>query len=230
MDPIIEIAKKYRLKVIEDCAQAHGAKYKGKRVGSIGDMGCFSFYPTKNLGALGDGGLVVTNDAELAKKARLLREYGWAERYVSHCAGWNTRLDEVQAAVLRVKLKYLDQDNVKRVRIADLYSKALDVCGLILPKRRNDAASVFHLYVVRSKRRDALLAFLKESHIGALIHYPVPVHCQPAYRRLNRPDQLAKTEEIAGEILSLPIYPELSDLEIQIAIDTIKRFAGAAHD
>ncbi len=121
----MEIARKYNLRIIEDCAQAHGAIYKGKRVGSIGDAGCFSFYPTKNLGALGDGGMVVTNNEKLAQKAKLLREYGWAERYVSHFAGWNTRLDEIQAAILRVKLKHLDKDNLKRVSIAELYSKEL---------------------------------------------------------------------------------------------------------
>jgi dTDP-4-amino-4,6-dideoxygalactose transaminase len=230
MGPIVEIAEKHNLKVIEDCAQAHGAKYKEKRVGSIGDIGCFSFYPTKNLGALGDGGMVVTNNEKLAEKAKLLREYGWAERYVSHFAGWNTRLDEIQAAILRVKLKRLDEDNSKRVRIAELYSKELEVCDIILPKQRKDSTHVYHLYVIRSERRDALLAFLKEKGIGVSIHYPVPVHLQPAYRSLHGCDKLPETEKITKEIISLPIYPELSESDIQTTIKTIMDFAGAAND
>jgi dTDP-4-amino-4,6-dideoxygalactose transaminase len=165
MDPIAEIAEKHNLKVIEDCAQAHGATYKGKRVGSFGDMGCFSFYPTKNLGAIGDGGIVVTGDKELAEKARLLREYGWAERYVSHFTGWNTRLDEIQAAILCVKLKHLDDDNSKREHIAEEYNKELGYVDIILPKQRKDSTHVYHLYVIRAERRDALLSFLREKGI-----------------------------------------------------------------
>ncbi len=230
MDPIVEIAGKYNLKVIEDCAQAHGATYQGKRVGSIGDIGCFSFYPTKNLGALGDGGMVVTNNEKLAEKAKLLREYGWAERYVSHFAGWNTRLDEIQAAILRVKLKHLDEDNSKRRRITELYSKELEACDIILPKQRKDSAHVYHLYVIRSEKRDMLLTFLKGKGIGALIHYNVPVHLQPAYRSLHGCDKLPETEKITKEIISLPIYPELNESDIQTTIKTIRDFAGAAND
>jgi dTDP-4-amino-4,6-dideoxygalactose transaminase len=225
MDTVMEIARKYNLRIIEDCAQAHGANYKEKRVGSIGDFGCFSFYPTKNLGALGDGGMVVTNNEKLAQKAKLLREYGWAERYVSHFAGWNTRLDEIQAAILRVKLKHLDKDNSKRVHIAELYSKELGECDIILPKQRKDSAHVYHLYVIRSERRDALLTFLKEKGIGALIHYPMPVHLQPAYRHLKAGDKLPETEKVAYGIISLPIYPELSKSDVQIIIKTIRDFA-----
>lgn len=225
MDPIIKIAERYNLRVIEDCAQAHGAIYKERRVGSIGNMGCFSFYPTKNLGAMGDGGIVVTDDKELAEKARLLREYGWTERYVSHFAGWNTRLDEMQAAILRVKLKHLDEDNSKRVRIAELYSKELEVCDIILPKQSKDSAHVYHLYVIRSERRDTLLTFLKENgEIGALIHYSVPVHRQPAYRSLHGCDKLSETEKITKEIISLPMYPELSLEETRTVINLIKEF------
>lgn len=145
LDPILEIARKHHLRVIEDCAQAHGAMYKDKRAGSYGDMACYSFYPTKNLGALGDGGIIVTNDTELAKKARLLREYGWAQRYVSHLAGWNTRLDEIQAAILRVKLKHLDEDNSKRARLAEIYNRKLSTTNLILPKRRENSTHAYHL-------------------------------------------------------------------------------------
>ena len=147
LDPVFEIAKKYNLRVIEDCAQAHGVKYKGKLAGSYGDMACFSFYPTKNLGALGDGGMVVTNDSGLAENSRLLREYGWSERYISKIAGWNSRLDEIQAAVLRVKLRYLDQDNSKRVKIAEVYNKELSgLDNICLPKKRRDSTHVYHLY------------------------------------------------------------------------------------
>ena len=230
MVPILKIARKNRLYVIEDCAQAHGATYQGKRVGSIGDIGCFSFYPTKNLGALGDGGMVVTNDEKLAKKAKLLREYGWAERYVSHIAGWNTRLDEIQAAILRVKLKHLDDDNSKREHIAEVYNKELGYIDIILPKQRKDSTHVYHLYVIRAERRDALLSFLREKGIGASIHYPEPVHLQPAYRHLQARDKLPETEKIAKEIISLPIYPELSESDIQTTIKTIREFAGAAND
>jgi len=223
---IVEIAEKHNLRVIEDSAQAHGAKYKDKRVGSIGDMGCFSFYPTKNLGALGDGGMVVTSNEKLAEKAKLLREYGWAERYISHFAGWNTRLDEMQAAILRVKLKHLDEDNAKRTRIAELYSKELEMCDIILPKEKKDSSPVHHLYVIRSEKRDILVTFLKEKGVGALIHYPVPVHLQPAYRHLKGSEKLSETEKAANEIISLPIYPELSESDIQTTIGTIKKFRG----
>ncbi len=222
---ILPIAQRYGLRVIEDCAQAHGATYRGKRVGSWGDIACFSFYPTKNLGALGDGGMVVTDDPELAKQARLLREYGWAERYVSHIPGWNSRLDEVQAAVLRVKLRYLDADNAARTRLAECYDLELAHTRLTLPKHRPDAAHVYHLYVVRSPRRDELQTFLKSRGVGALVHYPVPVHQQPAYRgRLRGGDRLPETERAAREVLSLPLYPELSEAERRIVIEAIKAF------
>ncbi|MCP4110683.1 MAG: DegT/DnrJ/EryC1/StrS family aminotransferase [Desulfobacteraceae bacterium] len=224
LDIIMEIAAKYHLQVIEDCAQAHGAYYKDRRVGSYGDMACYSFYPTKNLGALGDGGMVVTNDEKLAEKAKLLREYGWAERYVSHIAGWNTRLDEIQAAILRVKLKYLDDDNSKRQHIAEIYNRELNTTNLILPEKRKNSSHVCHLYVIRSKKRDELLAFLREKGIGTLIHYPVPVHLQPAYKHLSKSDSLPKTEQIADEIISLPIYPELSESEIQTVVKSVAEF------
>lgn len=225
MDPILRIAAKHGLRVIEDCAQAHGAMIEDKRAGSRGDMACFSFYPTKNLGALGDGGMVATNDPELAGRARLLREYGWAERYVSHLAGWNSRLDEMQASVLRVKLRYLDQDNEKRRQIAAMYEAGLRESGLILPRIREDTSHAFHLFVVRSPRRTGLQKHLKESGIGALIHYPVPVHLQPAYRgRLKGCDGLPHTESAAREVLSLPMHPELSVTDVQSVIEAIRTF------
>lgn len=225
LDPILELARKHQLRVIEDCAQAHGATYKGKRVGSYGDMACFSFYPTKNLGALGDGGMVVTDDPTLAKRAGLVREYGWAERYVSHITGWNSRLDEMQAAVLRVKLRYLDTDNAARVRLARMYDEKLSRTGLALPARRHDATRVYHLYVVRSPQRDELRAFLKSRNVGSLIHYPVPVHLQPAYRdRLCSSNSLQETEQTARTVLSLPMYSELGESELQTVIDAVLSF------
>jgi dTDP-4-amino-4,6-dideoxygalactose transaminase len=221
--PILAFAQHHGLRVIEDCAQAHGARYGSRRVGAWGDMAAFSFYPTKNLGALGDGGAVVTNDPTLAERARLLREYGWAERYVSHIAGWNSRLDEVQAAVLRVKLKYLDADNAARARLAARYDLGLKGVGLGLPPVRAEGEHVYHLYVVRSTQRDDLQAFLKARGVGALVHYPVPVHLQPAYRgRLRGSDSLPETERAAREVLSLPMSPELTEAEVDGVIEQVR--------
>jgi dTDP-4-amino-4,6-dideoxygalactose transaminase len=222
MEDILTIAKEYGLCVIEDCAQAHGATYRGKRVGSFGDMACFSFYPTKNLGALGDGGAVVTSDPELAEKARLLREYGWAERFVSHTPGWNSRLDEVQAAILRVKLRYLDEDNGARTQMADLYVKGLSETGLVLPGVREGAVHVYHLFVVGAQGRDRLLAYLHSQNIGAAIHYPVPVHLQPAYKKIAV--SFPNTEIAAREVLSLPMYPEIAENQVQFVINSIKDY------
>ena len=225
LDRIIDSAARHNLQVIEDCSQAHGATYKGARVGCYGNIGCFSFYPTKNLGAIGDGGLLVTNDTALAERARLLREYGWAQRYVSNISGWNSRLDELQAAVLRVKLPHLDQDNAARARIAQRYADALGDCGIILPMERADSTHVFHLFVIRSERRDELQKFLAEKGVGALVHYRVPVHLQPAYQgRLNGYENLKNTEIVAAEILSLPIYPELDDAQVDAVIAAVKSF------
>lgn len=224
MEPVLEVAKEHNLWVIEDCAQAHGALYKGKRVGSLGDIGCFSFYPTKNLGAIGDGGIMMTGNEELAKKARLLREYGWAERYVSHFPGWNTRLDEIQAAILRVKLKHLDEDNLKRRQLADIYKSKLSQTSLTLPEVRNGVSHVYHLYVVRSEKRDRLLSFLREKNIGASIHFPIPIHLQPAYCHLKGRDILLETEKAAEHILTMPMYPELNASDISQIIQAIEEF------
>lgn len=225
LSPVMEIARRRGLKVIEDCAQAHGALYQGRRVGAWGDMACFSFYPTKNLGAFGDGGMVVTNDQDLAGRARLLREYGWAERNVSSVAGWNSRLDELQAAILRVKLRYLDADNAARQQWAFFYDQALAESQLVLPKFLPEAPHVYHLYVVRCGDRDRLHDFLHARGIGTLIHYPVPVHLQPAYRcRLRGSDQLPETERAAGEVLSLPMYPELTRAEAAHVVATVREY------
>lgn len=223
LDPILEIARRHRLRVIEDCAQAHGATYKGKRVGSFGDLACFSFYPTKNLGALGDGGMVVTNDADLARKVRLLREYGWTERFVSTTPGWNTRLDEVQAAVLRVKLPYLDAENEARARIAGEYSRFLNAGLLSPPLERNESSHVFHLFVVRSAERNNLQRYLQLQEVESRIHYPVPVHLQPAYQSQCRTsDSLGASENAARQTLSLPIFAQLRKNEVNKVIAGVR--------
>ena len=220
--PILKIARRHNLFVIEDCAQAHGAMYRARRVGSFGDAACFSFYPTKNLGALGDAGLMVTGNKKLADRARCLREYGWKKRYVSCWPGINSRLDELQATVLRVKLKHLDKENGKRRFLAGIYDKKLKKTGIILPASRPDSDQVYHQYVIRTKKRDKLKDFLEKNGIGTLIHYPVPVHLQPAYKgRLHCAGSMVNTEQAAQEILGLPIYPELSPGQVNLIADTI---------
>jgi len=221
LESIVAIAHSHGLRVIEDCSQAHGALCAGRRVGAWGDIACFSFYPTKNLGALGDGGMVVTGNPELAERARLLREYGWKERYVSHLAGWNSRLDELQAAALRVKLVYLERDNASRVRLAELYTEALKDTGVTLPKTRAGAGHVYHLFVIRSDQRNRLQAFLEGRGIGALVHFPVPVHLQPAYRNVRR-GSMTETERAANQVLSLPLYPELSVDHLQQVVEAVR--------
>jgi dTDP-4-amino-4,6-dideoxygalactose transaminase len=222
MAAILEIARQHDLWVIEDCAQSHGAAIGAHKTGALGDIAAFSFYPTKNLGALGDGGAVVTIDPALAEQARLLREYGWRERYVSAIPGLNSRLDELQAAILRVKLRYLDAENTRRRQLAQRYGKALAGAEVRLPQIRPGVTHVYHQYVVRSGRRDALRARLREHGIGTLIHYPTPVHAQPAYAgRLSIGQGLPHTEAAVCEILSLPIYPELRDEDVDRVADEI---------
>jgi dTDP-4-amino-4,6-dideoxygalactose transaminase len=216
MGPIMDIAVRHGLPVIEDCAQAVDATYRGKPAGSLGVMACFSFYPTKNLGALGDGGAVVTNAGPLDARLRRLRQYGWERKYYStDPGGLNSRLDELQAAYLRVKLPYLADWTARRVRIAAQYTELLTgVPGLLLPEPPDDGDHVYHLYVVRHPRRDALQAALKAAGIGVEIHYPIPAHQQPLYQGLAPVGSLPVTEQLAAEILSLPMYPELTDQEI----------------
>jgi dTDP-4-amino-4,6-dideoxygalactose transaminase len=209
LDDLLALARERGLKLIEDCAQAHGARYRGRRVGAWGDLGCFSFYPTKNLGAIGDGGMIVTSDAEVAANVRSLREYGWRQRYVSDVAGTNSRLDELQAAILRAKLPFLDEDNRRRAALAAAYTRAL--AGVVgTPTVGPHRESAWHLYVVRTPRRDALRKHLAEAGIGTAVHYPVPAHLQPAYRgRLGDTGSFPEAERAAGDVLSLPLYPEL---------------------
>jgi len=214
----------FHLILIEDCAQAHGARVDGRRVGTFGAMGTFSFYPTKNLGALGDGGALVTNDPELAAQARLLKEYGWKERYVSHVAGMNSRLDPIQAALLGVKLRHLEDENATRRQIAARYTEALADTSLVLPVCAPNVEPVYHQYVVQHEQRDGLREFLRQHNIGSLIHYPVPVHQQPAYLgRIGLPaGPLKVTEALAGRILSLPLHAQLTDEQFNRTVDTIR--------
>ncbi len=225
LKPIMEIARARGIRVIEDASQAHGAWYGDKRVGAWGDVGSFSFYPTKNLGAIGDGGMVVTAQKELAEKMRMTREYGWNQDRISQRAGWNTRLDELQAAILRVKLRCLDQDNEKRRTLASWYQQGLAPTDLILPKARAGARHVYHLYVVRTSSRDRLRELLTERQIQSAVHYPVPVHDQPGYRQeVKLPEPLVETEKIVSEIVSLPIYPELSQGELEQVVSALQSF------
>jgi dTDP-4-amino-4,6-dideoxygalactose transaminase len=225
MKSILSIAHTRRLYVIEDCAQSHGATYAGRKSGAWGDIAAFSFYPTKNLGGFGDAGMVVTNDGGLAERVRLLREYGWRQRYASEISGLNSRLDELQAAVLRVKLKYLDQWNGERRKKAAIYTKLLAGTEIVCPTEKEPVRHVYHLYVIRTERRDSLQAFLKEQGIGTLIHYPTPIHLQNAYKNLGylRGD-LPLTEQCSQEILSLPLFPELTESEIELVASKIRHF------
>ena len=230
MPAILEVARRHEMIVVEDCAQAHGAMLGGRRVGCFGDVAAFSFYPTKNLGALGDGGAVVTPDAALAQRVRSLREYGWRERYVSDVPGMNSRLDEIQAAILRVKLRHLEVENAHRARLAALYTTHLAGSHLLLPEVRPDCLHVWHQYVVRSPRRDALRDALQQQGIGTLIHYPVPVHQQPAYRgRLALdPSGMTHTESAAAAVVSLPMHAHLAEADVARAAGVIRDLAGAA--
>ena len=220
---ILAIAKQHGLRVIEDCAQAHGAALDGRNVGTWGDLAAFSFYPTKNLSALGDGGAVVTSDAALAARVAELRQYGWKARYISDTAGMNSRLDELQAAILRVKLPRLRADNQRRRDIAALYAKHIANAAITLPPVRAGAEHVYHQFVVRTPRRDALMTALKSHGVPTAIHYPQPVHTQPAYRDriAHGAGGLAESERACREVLSLPMHPQLSDEAVIFAAQRV---------
>ncbi|KAF0135280.1 MAG: pyridoxal phosphate-dependent protein [Candidatus Saganbacteria bacterium] len=226
MNPIINVARKYKLTVIEDACQAHGALYKGQRAGSLGDLACFSFYPSKNLGAFGDGGMVVTNNKELANRLRMLRNYGQEKRYHHKIKGFNSRLDEMQAAILRIKLKHLNAWNRIRTEKAGLYFKLLnEFPDVIMPIEMSYAKHVYHLFVIRHKKRNELQNFLMNNGIETLIHYPVPVHLQESYQDLGyKCDEFSITEGSAETILSLPLYPEIEDDGIRYIAEKIKEF------
>lgn len=223
MEKINLIAQKYNLKVIEDSAQAHGAICNGKRTGSLGDASGFSFYPGKNLGALGDAGAVTTNDDELAEKIRILRNYGSKIKYVNLFKGDNSRLDELQAAILRIKLKYLDADNAKRREISKYYRENIKNDRVILPQTIDELSHVWHLFVIRTENRDKLSDYLKENGINTMIHYPIPPHKQQAYSEFNHL-HLPVTEKIHNEVLSLPISPVLKKEDVEKVVNAINNY------
>ncbi|GAB4563753.1 MAG: DegT/DnrJ/EryC1/StrS family aminotransferase [Anaerolineae bacterium] len=223
MDPLLAIARRHGLWVIEDAAQAHGARYKGRRVGTLGDIACFSFYPGKNLGAYGDAGAVVTNNPELAARVRALRDHGRRSKYVHDELGWGERLDALQAAILRVKLRYLDQWNEARRQRAQTYSELLADLNVVLPFVPSHIEPVFHCYVIRTPRRDEVLQALREQGIGAGIHYPIALHQQPAYRSLGYGEgAFPVAEQCSREVLSLPMYPELTQEQQQLVVDALR--------
>jgi len=226
MDAILRLAKKYNLVVVEDACQAHGARYNGQRVGSFGGATGFSFYPTKNLGACGDGGIVTTNDSNIADTIRALRNCGQRSKNVHELEPFNHRLDNLQAAILRVKLNYLDQWIESRRKLAAQYNELLAGSDLLLPVEPADYYHVYHLYVVRSQKRDALQAYLKEHGIGTSIHYPNPVHLQPYFSKGDdRHEEFPIAEKICGEILSLPMFPELTREQVDQVGECIMQFA-----
>ncbi len=228
MDVICELAKKHNLYLLEDAAQAHGAQFKGKRVGGFGIAAGFSFYPGKNLGALGDGGAIVTNDDELAEKVRMLRNYGSSRKYHHDYLGTNSRLDELQASFLRVKLTQLDKWNVERNRIADIYIKKINNPLIKLPlPTDNDHYTVWHIFPVLCEQRDKLQAYLDEKGIGTLCHYPVPMHLQKAYASLGIAEgELPNAEKISSCELSIPLYYGLSDEGIEYIVEALNSFKG----
>ena len=225
MDKICEIANKYKLHIVEDCAQAHGAMYKGKKVGSFGDLACFSFYPGKNLGALGDAGAVVSNKEELIQKVRIYGNYGSDYKYHHIVLGHNSRLDEIQAAFLRVKLKYLDEMNANRQEIARRYIEGIDNPFVITPRFREDFKHVWHIFAVRSTRRAELEKYLNEKGLGTNKHYPIPIHMQKCYKNLGYIEgDFPVAREISETELSLPMYYGMSEEQIQYVIESINAF------
>jgi dTDP-4-amino-4,6-dideoxygalactose transaminase len=224
MQEIWALAQKYDLKIIEDSAQAHGAFYQNRRTGNLGDASGFSFYPGKNLGCLGDGGAVTTNDEELYKKIKTLANYGSNKKYINIYKGVNSRLDEMQAAVLDVKLKYLDEDNEKRRSIAKLYREKIHNPLITLPNAHSEQAHVWHQFVIRASSRDRLQTYLTKRGIETLIHYPVPIHKQEAYKELSNLS-FPITEQIHNEVLSLPISPIITDVQAQYIADVLNEYS-----
>ncbi len=213
LDPILEVCNRFGLKLIEDCAQAFGAEYRGKKVGTIGDFGCFSFFPSKNLGCYGDGGMVVTNDDDLAEQVRILRNHGSREQYHHSVIGYNSRLDDLQAVVLRVKLRRIDQYNDARRRNAELYLRNLEAADILLPDENAWARHVYHQYTIRTTARDSLKEALSREGIASAVYYPIPLHRQEVFREF-RSFHLPETEKAAESVLSLPMYPEMTGEQV----------------
>lgn len=227
LDPLLELARERSLPLVEDACQAHGARYKGRPVGALSGIGALSFYPTKNLGALGDGGAILVNDASLAERLRRLRNGGQSDRYRHVEPGLNSRLDELQAAILRVALAHLEGANARRRALARLYLDALAGSGVALPEERPYARANYHLFVIRHPRRDALMAALKERGIATLIHYPIPLHLQPAFAGCGRAGDFPVAEAASREILSLPLYPELREEQVREVCAGVRAAAAA---
>lgn len=234
LDPLRELAGRYGLVLIEDAAQAHRAEYKGQRVGSLGDMGCFSFYPGKNLGAYGEGGMVVTNNPEYARTVRVLRDWGQEQKYHHTLKGYNYRLEELQAAILRVKLRRLDAWTDARRSHAAQYDRLLADAfganghGVVAPREMAYARHVYHVYAIRTGEREAVQAALRERGIQTGIHYPIPVHLQPAYADLGyKPGDFPRAEQAAAEVLSLPMFPELTPAQVEAVVEAVKEVSGA---
>lgn len=225
MKPIVELADKYHLKLVEDCAQSHGACYDGKMTGTFGDIGCFSFYPSKNLGAFGDAGAIVTNDDKIAEDVRIFRNYGSEKRYYNKVVGANSRLDEMQGGLLRVRLKYLKELTDERIEICNRYLKEIVNPKVKLPKIREHATTVWHQFVICCKERDSLIKYLDENGVGTIIHYPIPPHLSEAYGYLGMPEKsLPITEKYAKEVLSMPLYNGITEEEQKYVIDILNSF------
>lgn len=225
MAPVVELCKKYKLRLVEDCAQSHGACFNGKMTGTFGDIGCFSFYPSKNLGAFGDGGAIVTDDEQIAKDMKVYRNYGSEKRYYNKVVGTNSRLDEIQAGLLRVRLSHLDDLTEEKRRIAARYFKELHNDKILLPRFIEGSTHVYHQFVIRCKERDELIAYLDEKEIGTIIHYPIPPHLAEAYRYLGfKEGDFPMTERLAKEVLSIPMYNGMTEEEQTYIIDAINGF------
>lgn len=225
MDPILEIAKKHNVKVVEDAAQVIGAKYRSKKAGTMGDLGCFSFFPSKNLGGAGDGGMVITDNEDLAELLRKLRIHGATQKYFYSMVGYNSRLDTIQAAILDVKLKYLDEWSEKRRKKAEIYNRAFEGTDIVTPKEDNFNYHIYHQYTIAVKNRDKLREYLIQNQIGCAIYYPLPLHLQECYKELGyKKGDLPNSEKRSEEVISLPVFPELTEEEQEFVIETIKEF------
>lgn len=225
MKPVVEICRKYNLRLVEDCAQSHGAKFDDRMTGTFGDIGCFSFYPSKNLGAFGDAGAIVTNDDQVAEDARVFRNYGSERRYYNKVVGTNSRLDEIQAGFLRIRLKYLNELAQEKRTICERYLDQMHNNKIVLPTIREGATHIWHQFVVRSEERDELIKYLDQKGIGTIIHYPIPPHLSEAYQYLNLPEgSLPITEKYAKTVLSLPLYNGMTEEEQMFVINAVNHF------
>ncbi|MFC1978760.1 DegT/DnrJ/EryC1/StrS family aminotransferase [Chloroflexota bacterium] len=228
MDAMQHIAEKYGLKIIEDNAQAFGAEYKGRKTGSMGHVSCFSFFPSKNLGAYGDGGMLATDDEQVADKAKMLRTHGWKQKYFPVTIAYNSRLDELHAAILLVKLKYVDNWNEQRGKAAQKYSELLASASLVSPTEESYTKHVYHMYVIRAQRRNALQSYLKEKEIASAVYYPVPLHLLEAYNHLEyRKGDFPNAEKACEETLAIPLYPEITEEQLETVASSIFSFVSA---